>query len=290
MTFRRPRILAALLAIAASYAPLAAAPLAPEEADGAVRKALVGKHSHAEQAEELVQLAWLREGVPPEVSESARVELERWGARVIPTLRRAMERVRTDQTASVVRTILVARESDRAGIPLEYVASLVDALWIGSPEAKREAIPYLAMQGEKLAVLPLIDSAFEDPALVPDVIRALGVIGDDRARFWLEKVLHEGGPGDREAAAVALARIGGRSMSPLRDALRSASRDVRLAAARAILPVATPDELTAFYLYLAEHADDDPATSQALRAAAAVIEEKREAQQAADAASAPHDF
>lgn len=290
MIFRRLRILAAALGIAAAYAVADSAPLAPEEAERIVRQALVGKLSHAEQAEELLQLAWLRAGVPPEVSESARVELERWGARVIPTLRRAMARVRTDQTASVVRTILVARESDRAGIPLEYVASLADALWIGSPEAKREAIPYLAMEGEKFAVLPLIDSALEEPDLVPEVIRALGVIGDDRARFWLEKVLHEGGPGDREAAAVALARIGGRAMAPLRDALRSASRDVRLAAARAILPVATPDELTAFYLYLAEHADDDPATSQALRAAAAVIEEKREAQQAADAASAPHDF
>jgi hypothetical protein len=290
MFFRRLRILAALLGVAASLPPIAASVPASEEAERAVRQALVGKLSHAEQAEELVQLAWLREGVPPEVSESARVELERWGARVIPILRRAMGRVRTDQTASVVRTILAARESDRAGIPLEYVASLVDALWIGSAEAKREAIPYLAMQGEKLAVLPLIDSALENPLLVPDVIRALGVIGDDRARFWLEKVLYDGRPGDREAAAVALARIGGRAMSPLRDALRSASKDVRLAAARAILPVATPDELTAFYVYLAEHADDDPVTAQALRAAAAVIEEKREAQQAADAASAPDDF
>ncbi len=284
------RITAVVLSVAASCGAFAAAPLAPEEADRVVREALFGKLSHAAQAEELVQLAWLRPGVPPEVSERARAELEGWGARVIPTLRRAMERVRTDQTASVVRTILVARESDRAGIPLEYVAALVDALWIGSPEAKRAAIPYLAMQGEKLAVLPLIDSALDDPALVPDVVRALGVIGDDRARFWLEKVLHGGGPGDREAAAVALARIGGRAMSPLRDALRSQNRDVRLAAARAILPVATPDDLTAFYVYLSEHADDDPATSQALRAAAAVIEEKREAQQAADAASAPHDF
>jgi hypothetical protein len=79
-------------------------------------------------------------------------------------------------------------------------------------------------------------------------------------------------------------------MTPLRDALRSGERDVRLAAARAMLPVATPDDLTAFYVYLSEHENDDPGTSQAIRAAAAVIEEKREAQQAADAASAPRDF
>lgn len=290
MTFSRFSIVFVLLGIAVSVAPLAAAPLSPEEADRAVRKALTGKLTQSEQAEELVQLAWLRAGVPPEVSEIARRDLERFGARVIPTLRHAMGRVRTDQTASVVRTILVARESQIAGIPLDYFASLVDALWIGSPEAKREAIPYLAMQGERQSVLPLMDSALEEPALVPEVIRALGVIGDDRARFYLEKVLHEGGSGDREIAAVALARIGGRAMSPLRDALQSESREVRLAAARAILPVATPDELTAFYMYLAEHEDDDPATSQALRAAAAVIEEKRDAQQAADAASAPRDF
>jgi hypothetical protein len=290
MTFLPLRTAVVVLGIAASCAPLAAAPLPPEEADRVVRQALAARISHADQAEELVQLAWLREGVPPEVSEIARRDLESWGARVIPTLRRAMARVRTDQTASVVQTILVARESQSAGVPLDYVVALVDALWIGSADAKRLAIPYLAMQGERLALLPLIDAALEEPSLVPDVIRALGVIGDDRGRFWLEKVLHEGRAGDREAAAVALARIGGRAMTPLRDALRSANRDVRLAAARAILPVATPDELTAFYVYLAEHADDDPATSQALRAAAAVIEEKREAQRAADAASAPDDF
>jgi HEAT repeat protein len=136
----------------------------------------------------------------------------------------------------------------------------------------------------------MIDSAIEDPSLAPDVIRALGAIGDDRARFYLERMLHEGGAGNREEAAVALARLGGRAMSPLRDAVRSDDRDVRLAAVRAILPVASPDDLTALYVYLTDHADDDPATSQSIRAAAAMIEEALEAREAAEGASSPRDF
>lgn len=281
--------LSAVLLVTASLPSGATAPT-PEAADRAILDVLATKSSHEERTEELVQLAWLRDGVPGEISAAAERRLGLYGARIIPALRRALPRVRVDQTAAVVRTILVARESQEANVPLDFIPALLDTLWIGSPEAKRLAIPLLAASAERFSVLPMIDSALDDPTLTPDVIRALGAIGDDRARFYLEKMLHEGGPGDREGAAVALARLGGRAMSPLRDAVGSNDRDVRLAAIRALLPVASPDDLTVFYVYLTEHVDDDPATAQAVRAAASVIEEKLEAQRAADAASTPRDF
>jgi HEAT repeat protein len=290
MTLRPSCRLGAIALLVVSLLPPHRAAEPGQYPDRVIRDALFGKTTIHAQEEELIQLAWLREEVPSEVAERARVELERFGARSIPALRRALSRVPSDRTESVLQTILVARQSQAAGIPLDFVPALVDALWIGSREAKRLAVPALAMPGEKTAILPMIDSALQDPSLTPDVVRALGVIGDDRARFFLEQVLRSGGPGDRESAAISLARIGGRALTPLRDALRAGEKDVRLAAARALLPIASPDDLTAFYTYLANHEDDDPGTAQAIRAAAAVIEEKQAAQQAADAASAPKDF
>lgn len=279
-------------ALAVLYAILGAPATAvsPEEAERAVLQALAAQTSERAQADELAQLAWLRDGVPPAVAERARVELERFGWHAIPTLAETLHHVSPEDSASVVSTLIVARDSHAVGIPESFLPALVDVLWVGSSEAKRLAIPRIAIAKHPLSVLPLVDSALEDPALLPDVVQALGAIGDDRARFFLEKTLHESGPGVREGSAVALARIGGRALVALRDGMRSTNRDVRLASVRALLPVAGEDDLTALYVYLTEHEGDDPATARAVRAAAETIEEYREARLASEAASAPKDF
>ena len=59
--------------------------------------------------------------------------------------------------------------------------------------------------------------------------------------------------------------------------------DLRLL--RALLPVASTADLTVLYEYLGAHADDDPATTQAVKAAAEHFEKINAEQQAADAAS-----
>jgi HEAT repeat protein len=164
-------------------------------------------------------------------------------------------------------------------------------LWFGTREAKRIAMREVARYRSPHAVLPIVDSALEDPALLPDAVAALGEIGSARARFFLAQVFHEGQPALREQAASALARIGGSALEPLREALRAPSREERLVAVRALLAVAGEDDLSALYEYLANHPDDDPPTTAAVRTAAERIEQELEARRAAEAASgSPESF
>jgi hypothetical protein len=71
----------------------------------------------------------------------------------------------------------------------------------------------------------------------------------------------------------------------LKKACGSESKEIRLASIRALLPVATVEELSSLYDYTTAHASDDPATAKAVDAAAARLEKALEAQQAADSAS-----
>ena len=59
----------------------------------------------------------------------------------------------------------------------------------------------------------------------------------------------------------------------MKDALKSEDPSLRVLAARALLPVATVEELTAFHEYAASYPNDDEATVQAVRRAAAALEE-----------------
>ena len=239
------------------------------------------------QAEALAKLAWYDPSVPPPVRARARQELVAFGAASMDALYRAAETVPPKDLAAVVETLVAARVAVPGQDPGSYVPALDAALWRGDRLARERAIPVLAVRRSRMSVLPMIDAAIEDPALLPIVVDALGEIGDDRARFFLDRVFHERRPGVSDQAAVALARIGSQALEPLRDALREPDRGVRLAAIRALLPVAGESELTSFYDWIAAHPDDDPSLLKSVRDACARIEGWIEMRNAAEAASSP---
>lgn len=239
------------------------------------------------QAEALARLAWYQPDVRPDIRARARQELVLFGASAIDALHRAAETVSTKDVAAVVDTLLAAKQSIPGQDPSNYVPALDAALWRGDRLARERVIPVLAERGSRMSLLPMIDAAIEDPALLPTVVDALGGLRDDRARFFLDGVFHERRPGVSDQAAVALARIGGRALEPLRDALREPDRGVRLAAVRALLPVAGEGELMAFYEWIAAYPDDDPSLLASVKNACARIEGWIEARDAAEAASGP---
>jgi hypothetical protein len=91
----------------------------------------------------------------------------------------------------------------------------------------------------------------------------------------------------RSEAAVALSRIGGPALQPLKDAMRSEDRALRETACRALLPVAGLEDVTALHEYAAARPDDDPGLVEAVRTAAAMLEEAMAARQANDSATPP---
>ena len=237
------------------------------------------------QCQALVRLAWPDKPGAPEIAARARAELVAFGERAIPTLRFAVRRVKPKDQEDVVRTSIEAFRQMTSRVPPDYLPGLEEAVWFGSEEAKGVAIRELARFRYRGAVLTIIDAAYEFPALGPISVEALGRIGDERGRFFLEKVLNEGKPGVAEPAAISLAQIGGRALLPLKAALRADRRAVRVAAARALLPVARVEDLSSLFEYLEAHASDDPVTAEALRQAAIMLEKQRQAQEAAAAAS-----
>lgn len=262
-----------------------------EEAEQKVLDALRRGATIPEQAGNLIELAWPSEGAAdPVVSERARKEIVGFGLHAIVPLRAMLLKLRPEHQADAVRAFIEARENVLGPVPTDFVPGLEDVLWFGTREAKRVAMLEVARYRSPSAVLPIVDSVIEDPELSADGVRALGMLGDERARFFLAQVLHEGRADLREEAAAALARIGGRALEPLREALRAPTREMRLLAARSLLPVAGEDDLSALYEYLTDHPDDDPPTLAAVRAAAERIEKELEAKRAADAASAPEPF
>lgn len=239
------------------------------------------------QAEALAKLAWYQPGVDPEVRARARQELVAFGEASMDALYRASETVPVKDVAAVVETIVAARAAVPGQDPGSYVPALDTALWRGDRLARERAIPILAERGSRMSLLPMIDAAMEDPALLPIVVDALGELRDDRARFFLDRIFHERRPGISDQAAIALARIGGRALEPLRDALREPDRAVRLAAIRALLPVAGEGELTSFYEWIGAHPDDDASLLKSVRDACARIEGWIQMRDAAEAASGP---
>lgn len=272
---------------AVTFSPVRAVP--PEEADRIVRDAVARAPNIPGQVSELLQLAWFQKPLDPAVSASAQRSLAEYGRVSLQPLALAIDRVRPEQLVEVVRVLMAA--SDNAGPGAQgYPTALTDVLWSRERAAKKLVIPELARYRFTPAVLPLIDSAKDDPELLPDVVTALGAIGDVRARFFLDRVLNEPDPALRQSAAASLARIGGVALEPLRNAMRSTSRELRLAAVRALLPVSSEQDLTAFYDYLSAHPDDDPATVQAVRSTAEHFEKVLADKQAAEAASPPKEF
>lgn len=225
------------------------------------------------QVEALAKLAWPVQDGDPEVSELARLTLVDYQVHALPSIRAAIRWVRPEQQASVVSTLVAAYYRIGYGQNGDFLAGLNEAVWYGTREARLVAMPELGRFRVAPALLTIIDAASEDSALVPVAIETLASIGDDRARFFLENVMLEGAPEVRGLAASALARIGDEALLPLKIAIRSDDPAVRVMAVQALLPVATVDDLSTLHDYVYTHADDDPATVEAVRASATMLED-----------------
>lgn len=281
------RIAAALLVLAAAGSAGAAL---PEKEAWRVLQAELAKPENTDRTiETLVDLAWLRPGVDPSVAELARRRIPETGGDALFHLGRALDRVPKERTAEIAAALVATREYVTFGIHPNYAPALYTVLWVGDRKAKEIAIPQLARERVRAALLPLIDSAIDDPELTPLVLEAATQIGEDRARFWIEQVLLDPSGRWREQAASSLAKIGNKALGPLKNAMRSEDRALRLVAVRALLTAATDNELTALYEYLGAHPDDDPATIQGVKDAAARLERMLEERRAQDAASGSDD-
>jgi hypothetical protein len=262
------------------------------EADNAVRAALAGAGDNAKlQAEALVRLAWPKQGPrDPAIGARARQEIVGFGAHGLPALEDAVVTVPAQYRAEVVASIIEARQYFVGPMPVEYIPALESALWFGTREAKLLAFDELGRLRDNGATLPIMDSAVDDPEILVKAIDTLGTIGDDRARFFLAEQLNKGTLEVRERAAVALARIQGRALEALRAAIRSDNQKLRELSVRALLPVATENELGELYEYVAARPGDDPALLTAVRDTTQQLERLLEIKRQADAADAPKDF
>jgi hypothetical protein len=253
--------------------------------DRVVAEALAKAHDPGDQAEALVALAWPPQGGDAQVRAEARRVLAELGQGGMPALRKAVRTVKPAEQVEVVETLLLEFRQLTGGLPPDYLPALEEAIWFGTRDARRIAIAEVSRFDIPVPVLTIIDAAIEDPEILPISLDALGAMGDPRARFFLERTLYEGKSGVREKAAVALARLGRPGRAVLKKACGSEKKEIRLASIRALLPVAAVEDLSSLYDYTASHASDDPATANAVDAAANRLEKALEAQQAADSAS-----
>lgn len=291
---RFPVALLMMLAIpgAASVPVHSAPPHDPvaERANEAVIRALAAGGDVPGQARNLVELAWPSAKRDEAVSLRARRQLVDFGEQAIAPLRKALNTVRPEYTEEVLATTLGAQRLGAAVNSQDYLASVIDAFWVGSHGAKVLAIQTISSNQTPMAVGPMIDSAIDDPTLAPQVVEALGTMHFQQARFYLEKVMMEGPSDLRPVAASSLAQIGGAALLPLRNALKAPNREARLLAARALLPVATEYDLGAIYEYLEKHGSDDPTLTQELKALSVAIEKAIAARDASAAAASPQNF
>jgi hypothetical protein len=274
----------AVLAVVLAGAAPGPAP-EPLDPDSVVAAAMARGGSIPAQADALTELAWPREGGDPRVSERARQKLVEFADQGMDALWKAFFQVKPSDQADVLKTLLLAFRQLSAGLPPAYLPALDDAIWFGTREARLVAIPEVVRFNVQGPVLTIIDAAIEDPEVLPVALDALGTMRDPRARFFLDRVFHEGSPAIRERAATALSRIGEPGRAVLKTAIRSDSKETRLLAIRALLPVATVDDLGSLYDYARTHADDDPAVIAATEATAAKLERLLEALRALDSAS-----
>jgi hypothetical protein len=280
-----------LLVLALSITRIDSAPApAADPAREAIVQALAKGGDIPGQARNLANLAWPAGKRDEVIAARARLELAHFGDRGMSALRNALNTVKIAYTEEVVATTLEAQRSSRVETARDYLAAMIDALWVGSHGAKVLAIEALTVDRSPMAVGPMIDSAIADPSLAPQVVEALGAMRYQQARFYLDTVMMAGPPALRPLAASSLAQIGGAALSPLKNALKAPSRDTRVLAVRALLPAATEYDLGAIYEYIEKHGDDDPELTQALKMSATSIEKAIAARDAKAAADSPKDF
>ncbi|HET9299074.1 MAG TPA: HEAT repeat domain-containing protein [Candidatus Polarisedimenticolaceae bacterium] len=271
----------------APQAPAAAAPTDAAAAQKIIEEAKARAVSIPAQVEALIALAFPSTPSDPVVREAARNELAVFGEHAITPLAVAVPKVTLENRVGVVQTMMAAFRRLSYGLPTDYLPGIEAAIWFGDHAARELAIPELARFRQRGATLTMVDAATEDPSLSVLAIRAMGEIGDPRARFWLETQLRGPDPALRADAAVSLSRIGGPALVPLKDAMKADDRALREIACRALLPVAGLDDITALHEYAAAFPEDDAALVEAVRTAAAMLEEALAARQENDSATPP---
>jgi len=267
--------------------PAAAAPAAPEPEPRAIITAATAQAPDIpSQAEALVRLAWPVDGSRrPAVQALARADLVDYGEYALGPLRQALHQVDPLWHADLMAAFVEAARTVTAGRPAELLPGLDDAIWFGSPEARRLAMREIRRHHYPPAVLPIIDAVLDDPELTLVGVRALGGLADPRARFFLGRTLAASGPAIQREAAAALARLGEHGLGVLRQAVRSQAAGERSAAIDALLPVARPEDADLLHRYIVERPDEDAARLARVRARALELEVQLQRQRDAEAAS-----
>jgi hypothetical protein len=238
------------------------------------------------QALVLAEFAWPSEGPrDPLLQFAARRELVRFGHRGMEALRFAIRRVDPEQQADVVAALVEARFVNPAGMPPEYLPALEEAIWFGSPEARRVALVELRRYKFLPALVSAVDAAHEDPQVARVAIRTLGRMGDNRARIFLGEVLTRGRPYYRPDAAAAIATLGGPAVTLLREAVRSPDADTSAAAVRELVPIATVDDLSALHEFVLRFGQERRELAREVSRRATELELQLATQRDAEAAS-----
>ncbi|MCP3979875.1 MAG: hypothetical protein GY716_11250 [bacterium] len=238
------------------------------------------------QGDALAQLAWPADGqAQRQVASVARDELILFGRLGVAPLRRALLSADERYSADIVAALIICQRFMTEGVAADYLPALEDAVWFGSVDARRLAIHELARHQHRSSMLVWIDSAYEHPALVIPVVRALRYLRDDRARFYLDELLHSDNAEWRGAAADALATIGGHSADVLRAAALEDDEELQSLAMSYMLPVTGVDDLTTLHEFIVRHAEAGGELYERVRQRAIHLEGILERQMAQDSAS-----
>jgi hypothetical protein len=282
-----PRLSLAALAVASMLGAIPAqAASADEDPHTVISRALAVAPDIPGQAAVLVELIWPKHGAgDPLVAATARHELVDYGEFALGALRQAFKTADPRWQADIMGTFVEAAHTITSGQPADVLPGLEEGIWFGSPAGRRIAIREMARYKYPPAVLPIIDAIDESPELTIPGMRALGQMGDGRARFYLSQVLLRGSLRLKREAAQALAGLDDAGLIVLRVAVRSESRAQREAAFSALLPVAKPEDADMVHRYVADHPDDDPALLKRAAERGAELEEQLEAKRDSEAAS-----
>jgi HEAT repeat protein len=243
-----------------------------ENARAYIERARRSAGSIAEQAKVLARLAWPDGPRDHLISAIAREDLVKFGDHAVSALYEAAGRVDPVYSADVVEAVIAVYRRQMSDIPPDYFGTLEEALWSGSEDAQRMAIREFALFQHPPVLMACIDAAYEHPALLPEVVRALGEFGDPRARFFLKELLFREPPPLRAAAAESLAAIGGKAMLPLHEGVLSKDVGIRHDSLRALLPRSGVNELAILYEYLSLYPEDDAELAEAVRDRATLLE------------------
>jgi len=261
-----------------------AAPLANDAIDEEIRLA-VGSQNILGQARTLARLAWGEDNENHELAARAREKLTLYGKHGMQAISEAFQWSDTTLSADIMLGMIEAEKQMTSGTSSYTTAGIDTAIWFGSPDAKRQAMLYMARRPIPILLMSVIDSAYQYPQLTHVVITTLEHIGDDRSRFFLAEQMEQGDVETRERAAAAMASIGGECTQYLRAWALSDRPELRAVALQALLPTTTIGDLMTLYEYIQLFPDDDATLLAALRERAIVLEELFEVQQRIDSAS-----